>query len=64
MFNKGEVVLVDGRVLTASPVRREYTVKCEVIEGGETQTYVAFFPPCRSSPMYVRNSDIIRRANK
>lgn len=56
---KGDEVLVDDGVLTASPQRGQGTVRGEVLmdsEGG--QVYVAFLPPCPSSPMFVRLKDI------
>ena len=58
----GEIVIVDDCVLTASPQRGRGTVRCEVLgdsDGG--QVYVAFMPPCRCSPMFVRGNDVLRK---
>lgn len=57
--NKGDVVLVDSRVLTASPVRGKGTVECTVlIDSGDSQTYVV---PRHNTPMYVFNRDILSK---
>jgi hypothetical protein len=58
----GEIVIVDDCVLTASPQRGRGTVRCEVLgdsDGG--QVYVAFLPPCQSTPMFVRDSVVLRK---
>ena len=55
---KGDIVLVDGGVLTASPLRGQgEAIACEVLfDSGDSQTYVA--PLTMSSPLYVFNKDI------
>ena len=59
---KGEIVIVDDRVLTASPQRGRGTVRCEVLaDSDDGQVFVAFLPPCQCSPMFVRGNDILRK---
>jgi hypothetical protein len=61
-FVTGEVVIVDDRVLTASPQRGRGTVRCEVLaDSDDGQVFVAFLPPCQCSPMFVRGNDILRK---
>jgi hypothetical protein len=53
----GDRILVDSRILTASPEKGKGTVVCEVLQPGLLQTYVAVCSK-HQGPLYVFNSDI------
>jgi|688.fasta_scaffold183459_2 hypothetical protein len=58
-FKKGEQVLVDVGVFTASPERGKGYALCEVVEDSKgDQTYVSPLPPRSGVPLYVFNRDI------
>ncbi len=61
---RGDIVLVDSGVFTASPERGKGTRKCEVLFGSSSsysgaQAYVRPLDP-PGSPMYVWNHDIVK----
>jgi hypothetical protein len=59
-YAAGEIVDVDSGVFTASPIRGEGWVRCEVVCDTDNvdQTYISPLPPHLGSPLYVRPRDI------
>ena len=59
-YAAGEIVDVDSGVFTASPIRGEGWVRCEVVCDTDNvdQSYISPLPPHLGSPLYVRPRDI------